>query len=133
MLGCFADSSYLTNDYLDSKIDWAPGMKDMRLKDFPSFIRTTDPNDIAVKFVVNEVSTLPKGRALILNTSHNLEQDALDAIAASQPHIYTVGPLNLIMNQIQNDICGVLDTLRVEFDSQEHCKWCSSNLLAFLC
>ena len=82
-MGCFADSSYLTNDYLDSKIDWAPGMKDMRLKDFPSFIRTTDPNDIAVKFVINEVSALPKGRALILNTSDNLEQDALDAIAAS--------------------------------------------------
>lgn len=33
-----ADESYLTNGYLDTVIDWIPGMKDIRLKDLPSLI-----------------------------------------------------------------------------------------------
>ncbi|XP_021803732.1 7-deoxyloganetin glucosyltransferase-like, partial [Prunus avium] len=39
------DASYLANGYLDTVIHWIPGMKSIRLKDIPSFIRTTDPND----------------------------------------------------------------------------------------
>ncbi|KAL8156012.1 7-deoxyloganetin glucosyltransferase-like [Apium graveolens] len=96
------DASYLTNGYLDTNIDWAPGMKDMKLKDFPTFIRTTDLDDIMLNFFINETAALPKARALLINTFDVLEQDALDAISASQPHIYTVGPLNLMINQVQD-------------------------------
>ncbi|KAL1802065.1 hypothetical protein ACET3Z_030712 [Daucus carota] len=96
------DTSDVTNGYLDTKIDWAPGMKDMRLKDFPSFIRTTDPNDFMLKFVVTETALLPKADALILNTFDALEQDVLDAISTTQPHTYSIGPLHSMMNQIQD-------------------------------
>ncbi|XP_074329289.1 7-deoxyloganetin glucosyltransferase-like [Apium graveolens] len=96
------DMSDVSNGYLDTKIDWALGMKDMKLKDFPSFIRTTDPNDIMLNFLMTETSALPKARALILNTYDTLEQDVLDAISATQSRIYTVGPLHLLMNQIQD-------------------------------
>ncbi|KAI4375875.1 hypothetical protein MLD38_013693 [Melastoma candidum] len=43
------DPSYLTNGYLDSIIDWIPGMKNIRLRDLPSFIWTTDANDLLSK------------------------------------------------------------------------------------
>uniref|UniRef100_A0A6V7QVI0 Uncharacterized protein n=1 Tax=Ananas comosus var. bracteatus TaxID=296719 RepID=A0A6V7QVI0_ANACO len=40
------DKSYLTNGYLDTPLDWIRGMKNIRLRDIPSFIQTTDPDDI---------------------------------------------------------------------------------------
>ncbi|XP_017226546.1 UDP-glycosyltransferase 85A8-like [Daucus carota subsp. sativus] len=97
------DMSYLTNGYLDTKIDWAPGMKDMKLKDFPSFIRTTDPNDIMLNFFITETAALCKARAVIINSFDSLDEDALEAISKSQPHIYTIGPLHLMLKQIQDD------------------------------
>ncbi|KAI6668900.1 hypothetical protein NL676_003785, partial [Syzygium grande] len=39
------DESYLSNGYLDTSIDWIPGMKNMRLRDMPSCCRITDPDD----------------------------------------------------------------------------------------
>nr|AKA44599.1 UGTPg32 [Panax ginseng] len=96
------DMSYVTNGYLDTKIEWVPGMKDIKLRDFPSFIRTTDPNDTMLNFLQTESAALPRARALILNTFDALEQDVLDAISSIQPRIYTVGPLQLMVNQIQD-------------------------------
>ncbi|KAL8156016.1 UDP-glycosyltransferase 85A8-like [Apium graveolens] len=97
------DMSYVTNGYLHTNIDWAPGMKDMKLKDFPSFIRTTDPNDIMLNFFIDLTAALCKARAVIINTFDTLEQDVLEAISVSQPHIYTIGPLHLMMKQIQDN------------------------------
>ncbi|KAL8156009.1 7-deoxyloganetin glucosyltransferase-like [Apium graveolens] len=97
------DAAYVTNGYLDTKIDWAPGMKNMKLKDFPSFVRTTDPNDFMLNFVITETALVPKAHALILNTFDTLEQEVLDAISTSQPHTYSIGPLHLMMNQIQDN------------------------------
>ena len=35
-----ADEEQLTNGFMDTPVDWAPGMsKHMRLKDFPTFLR----------------------------------------------------------------------------------------------
>ncbi|KAK1385951.1 7-deoxyloganetin glucosyltransferase [Heracleum sosnowskyi] len=113
------DMSCVTNGYLDTVIDWVPGMKDMTLKDFPSFIRTTDPNDVMLNFVIDETAALPTARALILNTFDTLEQDALDAIFAAQPHIYTVGPLHLMMNQIQDNR---LDAINLSLWKEENDK-----------
>ncbi|TQD78870.1 hypothetical protein C1H46_035567 [Malus baccata] len=69
------DESCLTNGYFDNIIDWIPGMKGIRLKDLPTFLRTTNPNDA-------------------------LERDFLDALASMLPLVYTIGPLQLHLNQI---------------------------------
>ncbi|KAI3732842.1 hypothetical protein L1987_64051 [Smallanthus sonchifolius] len=44
------DTADLTNGYLDTKVDCIPSMKGMRLKDMPTFIRSTDPDDFIVNF-----------------------------------------------------------------------------------
>uniref|UniRef100_F6H0R7 Glycosyltransferase N-terminal domain-containing protein n=1 Tax=Vitis vinifera TaxID=29760 RepID=F6H0R7_VITVI len=62
------DPSYLTNGYLDTVIDWIPGMRGIRLKDIPSFIRTTDPNEIMLDFPLHEAERAHKASALIFNT-----------------------------------------------------------------
>ncbi|KAL1802063.1 hypothetical protein ACET3Z_030710 [Daucus carota] len=111
------DMACVTNGYLDTKIDWVAGMKDMTLRDFPSFIRTTDPNDIMLNFLITETAAIPRGRALIINTYDALEQDALDAISATQSNIYTVGPLNLMMNEIKDrNILSISSSLWKEED-----------------
>ncbi|WOH11575.1 hypothetical protein DCAR_0831065 [Daucus carota subsp. sativus] len=112
------DTSHVTNGYLDTAIDWVPGMKDMKLKDFPRSIRTTDINDIVLNFFITETAALPKARALVINTFDTLEEDALKAISASQPHIYTVGPLHLLMKQIQDKrLMSISSSLWIEEDS----------------
>ncbi|KMT01533.1 hypothetical protein BVRB_9g215360 [Beta vulgaris subsp. vulgaris] len=61
------DASCITNGYLDTPIE-LPGMKNVRLKDFPSFIRTTNSNDFMFKFMVNSVEETSKSSAIFLNT-----------------------------------------------------------------
>ncbi|KAF6145567.1 hypothetical protein GIB67_037600 [Kingdonia uniflora] len=91
------DETQLTNGYLDAPIDWIPGMRDIRLRDIPSFIRTTDPNDIMVNYLVGEVGRAYKASAIILNTFDIIENELLNAIKTHLPlpPIYTIGPLQL--------------------------------------
>ncbi|XP_022861206.1 7-deoxyloganetin glucosyltransferase-like [Olea europaea var. sylvestris] len=97
------DMSQVTNGYLETSLDWVPGTKDIRLRDIPSFIRTTDSNDLLLNFLMSEVEAVPKAKALIFNTFDALEQDVLDALSAMYPRIYTVGPLQLMMNNIHDE------------------------------
>ncbi|XP_058096486.1 7-deoxyloganetin glucosyltransferase-like [Magnolia sinica] len=94
------DESFLTNGYLDTRIDWIPGMRDIRLKDIPSYIRTTDPNDIMLTFADNEVQNSRKASAVILHTFDDLEPETLHAIKSFLPRLYTLGPLPLLCRQI---------------------------------
>ncbi|KAM7470626.1 hypothetical protein LguiA_008809 [Lonicera macranthoides] len=97
------DMGCVTNGYLETIIDGVPGTKDIRLRDFPSFIRTTDKTDVMLNFLIKETGRLGKASALILNTFDSLEQDALGALSAISPRIYTVGPLHLVLNQVQDE------------------------------
>ncbi|KDP40911.1 hypothetical protein JCGZ_24910 [Jatropha curcas] len=94
------DASYLTNGYLETTIDWIPGMKNIRLKDLPSFIRTTDKKDIMLNFLVREIERTTRACAVILNTFDAFEQDVLDILSTMFPPIYTIGPLQLLVEQI---------------------------------
>jgi hypothetical protein len=35
----------LTNGFLDTAVEDVPGLRNMRFRDFPSFIRSTDPDE----------------------------------------------------------------------------------------
>ena len=98
-----ADESYLRNGYLDTSVDWIPGMKGIRLKDLPSFIRTTDPNDIMIDFALEVVDTsMHKASSIILNTFEELDYQVLEALSSILPPIYPIGPLHLLVNQIND-------------------------------
>lgn len=81
-------------------IDGVPGMKDMRLKDFPSFVRTCDPNDLMFNFLRTESQRAKKASAVVFNTYDALEHEVLEALSSILPPIYTIGPLSLLVNQI---------------------------------
>ncbi|XP_059460409.1 7-deoxyloganetin glucosyltransferase-like [Corylus avellana] len=97
------DASYLTNGYLDTVIDWIPGMKGIRLKDLPTFIRTTDPDEYMLDFPMVECERARKASALLFNTFDALEHEVLDALSSMFPPIYSIGPLHLLQNQIPDD------------------------------
>lgn len=97
------DASYLTNGYLDTIIDWIPGISSIRLRDMPSFIRTTDPNDIVLKFMMGETERTQRASAIIINTFDALEHEVFDALSTFLPPIYSIGPLHLQLSQIPED------------------------------
>uniref|UniRef100_A0A2N9EWU9 Glycosyltransferase n=1 Tax=Fagus sylvatica TaxID=28930 RepID=A0A2N9EWU9_FAGSY len=100
----FKDESYLSNGYLDIVIDWIPGMRDIRLKDLPSFFRTTDPNDVILNFVIESAKRAPKASSIIVHTFDALEQEVLDALSTSMfPRVYAIGPLQPLLNYLPND------------------------------
>ncbi|KAI4296385.1 hypothetical protein L6164_036348 [Bauhinia variegata] len=94
------DESYLTNGYLDTVLDGIPGMKDIRLRDIPSFIRTTDPNDIMVNFFLRGMEEAHKASIIVINTFEEFERDALEALSRMFPPLYSIGPLHVLVNQI---------------------------------
>ncbi|KAI3886350.1 hypothetical protein MKX03_013963 [Papaver bracteatum] len=98
------DESCLTNGYPETVVDRIPGFNNIRLMDFPSFLRTTDPNDKMVDYILGETENATKGTGIILNTFDELEKDVVDAMRSgnlSLPPIYTLGALHLLTNQIQ--------------------------------
>ncbi|GMI98055.1 UDP-glucosyl transferase 85A3 [Hibiscus trionum] len=92
----FKDENFTNDGTLDTPLDWIPGMSNMRLKDMPSFIRTTDPDDIMFDFLGSEARNCLNSSAIVFNTFDELEHEVLEAIVAKFPRIYTVGPLNLL-------------------------------------
>ncbi|KAJ4841589.1 hypothetical protein Tsubulata_045161 [Turnera subulata] len=97
------DESYLTNGYLDTVIDWIPGMKGIRLKDLPSFIRTTDPNETVLNFMMYSAESTTKASAIAFHTFDALERDVLDGFSTIYPRFYAIGPLQLHLNQVEED------------------------------
>ncbi|KAL0438917.1 UNVERIFIED_CONTAM: 7-deoxyloganetin glucosyltransferase [Sesamum latifolium] len=96
------DASFLTNGYLDTIIDEIRSMKGICLRDIPSFIRTTNPDDFMLKFVLDETRRARRASAIVLNTFEDLERDVLDALSSILPPIYSIGPLHLLENQVDD-------------------------------
>ncbi|GAU37814.1 hypothetical protein TSUD_276310 [Trifolium subterraneum] len=93
------DESYLTNGYLDTKVDCIPGLKNFRLKDLLDLLRTTDPNDSLVEFVIEAADTFHRASAIVFNTYNELESHVMNELYSMFPSLYTIGPLSSFLNQ----------------------------------
>jgi UDP:flavonoid glycosyltransferase YjiC (YdhE family) len=71
-------------------------MKNIRLKDFPSFIRITDTNDIMFDFLGSESQNCLNSSTIIINTFEEFEHEVLEAISSKFPNIYNIGPIHLL-------------------------------------
>ncbi|TVU13655.1 hypothetical protein EJB05_37075, partial [Eragrostis curvula] len=94
----FKDAADLADDggHLSTVVRGVRGMCDgVQLRDFPSFIRTTDRDDIMFNFLMREAERLSLPDAVAINSFDDLEGATLDAMRAMLPPIYTVGPLQL--------------------------------------
>ncbi|GLT94381.1 hypothetical protein SLE2022_121240 [Rubroshorea leprosula] len=120
------DESDLTNGYLDMVADWIAGMKNMiRLRDLPTFIRTTDRDDFMVYFLKRESEGARRASAIVLNTFDQLEHDVLVDLASSLPPVYTIGPLHLLVNQIPQSPLSSIGT-NLWKDEPDCLQWLNS-------
>ncbi|XP_062009171.1 7-deoxyloganetin glucosyltransferase-like [Rosa rugosa] len=97
------DESCITNEFLDTVIDWVPGVKDIHLRDLSGSWRTTNPDDISFNFALEAVEGAHKASAVIVHTFEALEPDVLEALSSTTsmlPPVYAIGPLQLLLNQI---------------------------------
>ncbi|TQD84229.1 hypothetical protein C1H46_030207 [Malus baccata] len=97
------DESYFTNGILDMVLDWIPGVKAIRLRDLPDSFQTTNPDDIRFNFILEAAFEVHKASAVVVHTFDALEPDVLDALSSMIPHVYAVGPLQLLLNQVPED------------------------------
>ncbi|XP_073145349.1 7-deoxyloganetin glucosyltransferase-like [Henckelia pumila] len=93
------DAGYLTNGYLDTVLNGIPGMAGIRLRDLPSFLRTTSMDDIMLNFVLTETARARRASAVVLNTFEDLEHDILKALSSMQTPVYAIGPLQFLEKQ----------------------------------
>ncbi|KAL9243821.1 hypothetical protein vseg_017663 [Gypsophila vaccaria] len=123
------DSSCLTNGYLERVIDGIPGMKDVRLKDLPSFVRTTNKDDTMLNMLMHRLERVcQSGAPIILHTLDPFENDIVQAIAAlaSQSTVYSIGPLPLLQSHFDQDEASSLGSNLWQEDSK--ClEWLDSN------
>jgi UDP:flavonoid glycosyltransferase YjiC (YdhE family) len=69
-------------------------ISDIRLRDLPTFIRTTDADDTMLTINIKRCELdAPAADGILLNTFDDLERVALDAIRGRLPNTFTIGPL----------------------------------------
>ncbi|KAF9610581.1 hypothetical protein IFM89_023375 [Coptis chinensis] len=87
-------------------------MRDIWLMDLPSFIRTTDPEDILLDFLGEEAQNCLNASAIVFNTFDDFVYEVLDAISSKFPQIYTVDPLPLLAQQLpENELKSIRSSL----------------------
>ncbi|OWM63607.1 7-deoxyloganetin glucosyltransferase-like [Punica granatum] len=96
------DESCLSNGYLDTTIDWVAPMGKIRLWDLPTFIRTTNPDDIMLNYNLESINNTSKADGVILNTFDDLEHEVLEAIRTKFPNLYTIGPLPMLHQELSS-------------------------------
>lgn len=52
-----------------------------------------------VEFFIEVTDNVHRGSAIVINTSHELESDALNALSSMFPSLYPIGPLPSFLNQ----------------------------------
>ena len=98
----FLDEKNLSDGHLHTEVDWIPAMKGVRLKDLPTFFRTTNSSDIMFNYNKESMNNAMKAKGVILNTFEDLEAEVLDAIRTKFPQLYPIGPLSMLHEQFSN-------------------------------
>ncbi|KAL7619278.1 UDP-glycosyltransferase 85C1 [Lactuca sativa] len=94
------DEGYLKNGYTDTEIDWIPGMEGTRLRDLQEHVLVANPDDPTYNYVLESARTADKVSHMIIHTFDELEANLVKELKSIFPKIYTVGPLQLLLNQI---------------------------------
>ncbi|GKV41121.1 hypothetical protein SLEP1_g48693 [Rubroshorea leprosula] len=96
-------------------------MKGIKLKDLPSFLRTTDPNFFMLDFILGET----EASAIVLNTFDALENGILRALSSMLPPVLSVGPLPLLLNQVHDNDLGQIGS-NLWSEEPECLRWLDS-------
>nr|AYC63478.1 UDP-glycosyltransferase [Scoparia dulcis] len=96
------DESQITNGYLETRLDWVPGMRNIRLRDFPTFIRTTDPHDLLIEFDLLQIANASRASAVVINTFDELDKEVLGALRQKFDKVCTLGPIHMLEQLVED-------------------------------
>nr|XP_017251276.1 PREDICTED: 7-deoxyloganetin glucosyltransferase-like isoform X2 [Daucus carota subsp. sativus] len=102
-LATVKDGLYQRNGDLNTILDWIPGMKNIRLRDLPTFIQTTDTENIMLKYTKEAMNNARNSTGHVIHTFDDLEQEVVNAISSLFPNVYTIGPQQLLLNLLEPD------------------------------
>nr|XP_043635243.1 UDP-glycosyltransferase 85C1-like [Erigeron canadensis] len=97
------DENDLIDGYLNMEINWIPGMEGICYRDLPEFTRYTKPNDPSFNFLMETAQAADNVSHMIIHTFDDLESRLVEEIKSLFPNVYTVGPLQLLLNQITKE------------------------------
>ncbi|CAL5017857.1 unnamed protein product [Urochloa decumbens] len=122
------DLADVAGGHLATVVRGARGMcGGVQLRDFPSFVRTTDCDDIMLNFLMRETERLALPDAVMINTFDDLEAATLDAMRADlPPTVHTVGPLLLLERHVipsDGPLAGLRPNLWKEQDGLMVMEW----------
>uniref|UniRef100_A0ACD5WYV1 Uncharacterized protein n=1 Tax=Avena sativa TaxID=4498 RepID=A0ACD5WYV1_AVESA len=119
------DVKQLTDGYLDKPVEDLPGLRKMRLRDFPSFIRSTDPDEFMVGYAIKETERAAGASAVILNSFEDLEGEAVEAMEALlvKVKVYTLGPLSLLAPREGEASSSIISRLSLWKEQEECLQW----------
>ncbi|KAK9691175.1 hypothetical protein RND81_09G181300 [Saponaria officinalis] len=101
----FKDPNFMTNGSLNMELnELTPSMNGIRLKDFPSFIRSTQTDHASFNYFRHVIHNCD-GVPLIFSTFEELDKEMLDDLSnlLTPSSIYTIGPLHCLANNIAQD------------------------------
>lgn len=75
-------------------------MEGTRLRDLQEHVLVANPDDPAYNYVLESARTADKVSHMIIHTFDELEANLVKELKSIFPKIYTVGPLQLLLNQI---------------------------------
>ncbi|KAL9234278.1 hypothetical protein vseg_009166 [Gypsophila vaccaria] len=113
----FKDANFMTNGDLDTVLDWIPGLENIRLRDMPSFLRTTDSDELMLGYIIRLIRQSKRATAILLNSYDALEHEVLESLSADFPPMYTLGPLQFLLDPIEannREIKSITTSLWVE-------------------
>eukprot|EP00253_Pinus_taeda_P026556 PITA_26556 len=125
------DEKCLTNGYKEELITCIPGMAPLRVKDLPSSLLLTENSNYYYVFEFNKIQAQATLEAdlVILNTFDELDRPVVDALQKRLPPLYTIGPLLLQAESVDDRISDVSASMWTEetgcaewLDSQEPCS-----------
>ncbi|XP_026398134.1 7-deoxyloganetic acid glucosyltransferase-like [Papaver somniferum] len=89
---------------MDQLIRSVPEMESfLRCRDLPSFYRAKEVNHPHLDFVNTATVTSIRATAHILNTFEDIEAPTLSQLRSYYPNLYTIGPLNALLNSLRSN------------------------------
>ncbi|KAL5722688.1 hypothetical protein ACHQM5_006178 [Ranunculus cassubicifolius] len=117
------DKNDLPSGYLEMPIDVIPGLRDIRLKDLPSFF--WEDAEPMKNFLICQLQGISKASAIIINTVDTLESEVLEEMKPLLPPIYTIGPLQLLVQEVSNNQLNSMGS-NLWKEDEESIKWLDS-------
>jgi hypothetical protein len=117
------DVKQLTDGYLNTPVEDVPGLRSMRLRDFPSFIRSMDPDEFMVGYAIKETARTTSASAVIINSFADLEGQEVDAMETllGLPKVYMLGPLPLVATAPHST--AIISGLSLWKEQEECLQW----------